>query len=266
MFILALMALTARNSVKADGISSIQWEFNTLDGWVYEHQDDAPVSQCSANAGNLYIYTRANTRDRQKMHTKDKIYTFGRYSWRTYISNIAAGEQTSIGSWIYCDEQHEIDFEVGPGTSAIREQYGIQEGELVACMTSQGFPYVSGYTAITPGWHVFTIELKDVRGSYEVHWLIDGEEKQKQSLRYGDEKAFYIYCSVENLSFIGDFIPVHRNYGMFDWVSFTNHEDATSIQNISFPEQTVIYNLQGCKVDNPQKGELYIINNKKMIY
>ena len=141
----------------ADGAPTIRWDFDTLDGWVYEHQDQAPVPQCSLNDGNLYIYTRAYTRDRQKMHTAQQVFTCGRYSWRTYISPIATGEQTSIGSWIYCDEQHELDFEVGPGTADVRRKHGIGEGELAACMTSQANPFASSYAAVrtthcSTGW------------------------------------------------------------------------------------------------------------------
>ena len=154
----------------ADGAPTIRWDFDTLDGWVYEHQDQAPAPQCSLSDGNLYIYTRAYTRDRQKMHTAQQVFTCGRYSWRTYISPIATGEQTSIGSWIYCDEQHELDFEVGPGTADVRRKYGIGEGELAACMTSQANPFVSSYAAVRTGWHVFTIELENVQGRYLARW------------------------------------------------------------------------------------------------
>ena len=253
----------------ADGAPTIRWDFDTLDGWVYEHQDQAPAPQCSLSNGNLYIYTRAYTRDRQKMHTTQQVFTCGRYSWRTYISPIATGEQTSIGSWIYCDEQHELDFEVGPGTADVRRKYGIGEGELAACMTSQANPFVSSYAAVRAGWHVFTIELENVQGRYLARWYIDGEEKQRLPLHYGDEKAFRIYCSVENLTFIGDHIPSHQNYALFDWVEFTGTSGtANGISHAGAGRQkpAAVYNLQGIRVAHPRKGNIYVINKKKVIY
>ncbi len=206
--------------VDKDGTIHRRWDFDTIKGWVYEHQDTASVSQCSLAGGNLIIYTRAFTVDRQKMHTYDTHYTAGKYFWRTFISEIAEGERSSIGSWIYCDDHHELDFEVGYGTAEVRQKYGIKKGEMVACMTSQDFPFISEYTGITPGWHDFSIELIDNDGKYLAKWSIDGEVKQTVQLQFGREIAFRICCSVENLNFIGDKMAENSNYGMWDYVTF----------------------------------------------
>jgi len=37
---------------------------------------------------------------------------------------------------------------------------------------------------------------------------------------FGDETAFTVHCSVENLLFIGDHIPTQENYAVFDYVEF----------------------------------------------
>jgi hypothetical protein len=32
---------------------------------------------------------------------------------------------------------------------------------------------------------------------------------------------FAFFCSVENLTFMGDHIPKQENYGLFDWAQYT---------------------------------------------
>lgn len=200
----------------------IAWDFDTIEDWVYFHQDTATVVQWRIDDGKLALTTRAETFDRTKMHTAASDFAEGIYTWRTYIPEIDPGDQVSVGSWIYCDDQHEIDFEVGYGTAAARAQAGAKDGQLVACMTSQDFPYKSGYTAISPGWHDFEIRL-EVRksGCYNAIWKIDGAQKQILELKYGPEVGFMIHCSVENLKFIGDHIATRDYTAFFDRVTFS---------------------------------------------
>lgn len=197
-----------------------KWDFNDISGWAYHHQDTATVTEYDISGGILTLTTRANTYDRPKMGTIDQKYTSGTYAWRTYISNIHGGDQTSIGSWIYCDDHHELDFEVGYGTLTARAACDAKYGEMVACMTSQDFPHKSTYTPVSVGWHDFSIKLDLVNGKYLAHWLIDGVEKQTLQLKFGTEIAFKICCSVENLRFIGDHIATQDNYGKYDYVTF----------------------------------------------
>lgn len=201
------------------------WEFDTVDDWQYFHQDTATVIQWRIDDGKLALSTRANTYDRTKMHTADGDYAEGVYKWRTFIPEIAPGDQVSIGSWIYCDDHHELDFEVGYGTAAARSQAGAKDGELVACMTNQDLPFKSGYTAISPGWHDFEIRL-EVRksGCYNAIWKIDGGQKQILELKFGPEVGFLIHCSVENLKFLGDHIATSDYTALFDLVSFKGYK------------------------------------------
>ena len=201
-----------------------KWGFKNLDGWVYCHQDDNPERQCSVEKGKLKIFTRAGSADRKKMRTADKIYTTGRYTWRAYISDIAEGDQTSIGCWLYCDDKHEIDFETGPGKSDVREQVGALPGDMIVYMTTQGNPYNTKFVAIKPGWHIFELDLTSVDGKYKVDWIIDGEILSSVQQSFGPEVAFYIYCSVENLKFLGEHPATQDNYGLFDYVKYEYHE------------------------------------------
>ncbi|MFI3281794.1 MAG: hypothetical protein R3Y44_07490 [Rikenellaceae bacterium] len=200
------------------------WNFDTLDGWVYAHQDDNPNMQCEIEDGVLKIFTTANSRDRKKMRTADKIYTTGRYTWRTYIPQMGKGDQASVGSWIYCDDKHEIDFEVGYGQQHVREKLGAEDDDLIVYSTTQANPYNTQITTIKSGWHIFEIDLTLVDGAYLVTWIIDGEQVSSIQQTYGDEYKFYIFCSVENLKFLGDHIASQDNYGLFDFVKYEYHE------------------------------------------
>lgn len=212
-----------------DGLTDVVWEFDNADGWEYFHQDTATVTQYALADGKLALTTRAYTYDRSKMHTIDKDFAAGEYRWRTYVPPVTVGEQVSIGSWIYHDDHHELDFEVGSGKKDIREECGAAPDELLACMTNQDFPFKSGYTPIKPGWHDFAIRL-DVRpdGNYTAVWSIDGEERQTLDLQFGPEYGFAVCCSVENLKFIGDTIPVSDYTALYDRVSFRGTKAVTA--------------------------------------
>ena len=216
------LAGTVEACAQATGISR-EWGFDSMDGWVYAHQDENPDNQCAIEDGMLRIYTRAGSRDRKKVRTADKIYTTGRYVWRTYISDLGVGDQSSIGSWIYGDDHHEIDFEVGYGTAEVRERLHAQDDEVVAYMTTQDNPYQSVQTLIRKGWHVFEIDITSVEGKYHVKWLIDGKVVSSVQQTFGSEVPFYIFCSVENLLFIGDKPAGQDNYGLFDYVRYEYH-------------------------------------------
>ena len=70
-----------------------EWNFNNLDGWEYGHQDNNPDNQCILENGYLRIFTRANSVDRKKVHTVERIYTTGRYTWRTHIPQMRSEER-----------------------------------------------------------------------------------------------------------------------------------------------------------------------------
>lgn len=211
---------------------SFKWDFNDSEGWVYSHQDTAPDPQWALSGGNLVLSTRGGTRDRSKMSTLRDDFIDGTYTWRFNVPNIAPGDQVSIAGFIYQDDHHEVDFEIGYGSKAVRDEYGIKPGELVACMTNQDFPVSSTYTAITPGWHVFSIKMEIVNGFYVIRWIIDGNECKKIDVDYDEEDArFRVFCSVENLLFMGD-NPTTKDYSArFDYVSFEGHLAGTYKDN-----------------------------------
>lgn len=204
--------------------NNMKWRFNNLDGWVYAHQDDNPAQQCELEKGLLKIFTRAQSWDRKKVRTEHRKYTSGRYTWKTYIGQMGEHDQASVGSWIYCDDQHELDFEVGYGKAKVREELNAAPDEMIAYMTSQDFPFISVPVKIKVGWHIFEIDLTLKNGKYYATWIIDKKVCNEIQLKFGMEFSFYIFCSVENLKFIGDRIPQQDNSGLFDFVKYKYHK------------------------------------------
>lgn len=201
-----------------------KWDFNNLDGWVYAHQDDNPSHQCELEDGILKIFARAQSWDRKKIKTVYQKYTTGRYTWKTYIPPMGKKDQASVGSWIYCDDHHELDFEVGYGTTEVRAKMNAAPDEMIAYMTSQDFPFTSVPHKIKVGWHLFEIDLTIKKNKYYISWLIDKKVTHEIQLQFGTEISFHIFCSVENLKFIGDQIPQQENYGLFDFVEYKYHK------------------------------------------
>ena len=132
-------------------------------------------------------------------------------------------DQASVGSWIYCDDHHELDFEVGYGNTDGRKKLNASPDDMIAYMTSQDFPYSSVPVKLKTGWHIFEIDLSIKEGKYYATWYIDKEKTHGIQLGFGNEISFYIFCSVENLKFIGDQIPQQENYGLFDFVKYKYH-------------------------------------------
>nr|WP_299575120.1 hypothetical protein [uncultured Leptotrichia sp.] len=94
--------------------------------------------------------------------------------------------------------------------------------EVIAYITSQDNPALHQKVKIKKNaWHTFQIDLKLAGGKYFATWLIDDVKCAAQQLTYGQEHPFYIFCSTENLKFVGDSWPYKDNYGLWDYVTYT---------------------------------------------
>uniref|UniRef100_A0AB33JH18 Toxin-antitoxin system protein n=1 Tax=Prevotella sp. GTC17260 TaxID=3236796 RepID=A0AB33JH18_9BACT len=249
LFITGMMILAACSSQDADSrfsnnpISEITtpandslveskkqtWQFDTFGkDWQIANQGNDAVNHASVIANDeckdgkaLKIYTEANSQQRKKIRTV-KQYGAGLYTWRTYISDLGETERTSIGSWLWHDDKHELDFEVGSGTGKERKALNLADDEVIAYMISQANPWLHQKVRIKKNsWHIFQIDLKLVNDKYLATWLIDGTPYAIQQLAFGEENPFYIFCSVENLKFVGDTWPYQTNYGLWDYVTYT---------------------------------------------
>ncbi len=197
-----------------------RWDFNDLSGWTKVSHDDDPESQTWIENGHLRIYTRANTRDRKKVVSDGNNYTTGRYVWQVFVSDLGIGDQASIGAFLYHDDTHELDFEIGYGKESARAECGAADDEVLAYMTTQSSPFSSVFVPIKKGWHTLEINIRLVNDVYVVNWLIDDVLKHSITQTFGSVYDFAILCSMENLTFVGDHIPTQDNYVLFDYVEY----------------------------------------------
>lgn len=197
------------------------WNFDDLNEWADASMNTNGKTNYWINNGQLHIFTNPNTWERSKVKTISS-YTSGTYTWRVFIPEMGIGDMASIGAFLYNNDSHELDFEVGYGTQAIRNQLAAKTDDLIVYMTSQGNPfYAIQKTIKREKWHTLSIELtlNSIR-RYNVNWKIDGELMGAIQLNYGSKAKFNIFCSVENLQFIGEHIPQSQNYALFDFVEF----------------------------------------------
>lgn len=199
------------------------WEFNSLDGWEDASQMLAERINYRITRGLLHIYTRANTWDRAKVRTIENSFTDGIYTWRVFVPEMGVGDRASAGAFLYYDDAHELDFEIGYGTSDLREDLNAQEDELIVFVTSQNNPFFSINTKVKRNnWYTLGIELEAINSgrNYYATWTIDGNRVWSQELDYGRGIPFRIFCSMENLRFMGDHKPTQNNYALFDYVRY----------------------------------------------
>jgi hypothetical protein len=204
---------------KPSRISSNVWDFNELSQW----QDASlnGVTNYSIVNGDLNIFTSAGTWERTKVKTISS-FGAGTYTWKVYIPAMGIGDKASIGAFLYYNDTHEIDFEIGYGTQSKRAELKAEADDLIVYMTSQGNPFHSEQIKIKrESWYTLTIDLTfNSKNRYIANWKIDNISKSTVQLNYSKNTKFNIFCSVENLNFIGDHIPTIQNYALFDWVEF----------------------------------------------
>jgi len=220
--LLTMGCSTSKKMVRLGKPIDTRWDFNNLKRWVDGSQNKDNAINYRINNSVLNIFTRPNTWDRQKVKTK-KAYKQGTYSWRVFVPEMGVGDMSSIGAFLYSDDTHELDFEIGYGTSIARQNLNASADEVIVYMTSQANPFQSIPHKISSNrWYTLEIELLIVNYKYQVVWYIDDTELVRLNLEYGESIPFYIFCSLENLTFLGDHIPSQYNYALFDYVEFTN--------------------------------------------
>ncbi len=230
-FVLALLALQLFGCSSNNNITELEEQteyttfnmrlnFDDLYGWVDASQNLNDVVNYTTNGGVLNIFTRANTWDRPKIRTIE-TYTHGKYSWNVFVPKMGAGDMASIGAFLYFNDSHELDFEIGYGKTLVRQKLNAKVDDLILYTNSQGNPYKSEFFKIKRDqWYTFEIELLIVNNKYQAVWYMNNTELYRLNLEYGESIPFYIFCSVENLTFIGDHIPTQNNNALFNYVEF----------------------------------------------
>jgi len=195
------------------------WEFNDINEWEDATQVGFPNYYIDNDT--LHIFTNANTWDRTKVKSA-LTYTTGTYSWRVFVPEMGVGDCASIGAFLYSDDTHELDFEIGYGNTTIRQQLNADIDDLIVYATSQANPSHSFPSTIKrQQWYTLSIDLVlNAKNKYVATWKIDDVVLTSKVLTYGTRTKFKIFCSLENLSFIGDHIPTIQNYTLFDWVKW----------------------------------------------
>ncbi|MBL4745919.1 MAG: hypothetical protein JKY08_06100 [Flavobacteriaceae bacterium] len=173
--------------------------------------------------GILAIKNHANQSDRTKLKTKKNSYGYGSYTWEIYTSKRDLFDQTSLGAFLYYNDEHEIDFEIGSGKETERTKLNAQEDDQLIYCVIQGNPDDSHpYLIKEEQWHTIMIKLSPASsGNYLATWFLNGNLLQKVVLEFNDEFRFHVFCSLETLNFIGDTIPNRENKGLFRRFTYT---------------------------------------------
>jgi len=219
LVVLSTLSLPAQEA-KPDFAS----DFTSLEGW----RDDSAVGSPKSykidkeKSGSLRMSTRANAKDRVKVATKRK-FSAGEYTWNVFVPEMGMGDQASVGAFLYQDDKHEIDFEIGYGTSELRNRLGANEDELVCYFTSQGFPASSSQALVKRNnWYQCTIRIAFAENDkFSVEWFLNHVKMKTLQTEFSEETKFTAHCSVENLAFMGDHLPTQENYAIFDSFKFT---------------------------------------------
>lgn len=212
--------LDARSGSNTTTINT--WNFNDLQGWIDDSVNG--VQNYFITNGTLKMYTNPNTSERTKVRT-NSTYTTGTYTWNVYVPTMGVGDQASIGAFLYSNDTHELDFEIGYGKQTVRDGLKAESDDLILYMTSQANPPSSTPIKIKREQsYQLSIELSlNSRKRYVATWKVNGVAMKSLELTYGNRTKFYIFCSMENLAFMGDHLPLNQNYALFDSVQFAGN-------------------------------------------
>lgn len=201
------------------------WTFDHLQpDWRREDTpSDATRDAVAVAGGHVAITARAHTWDRVKIATAARDFGLGTYTWRTFVPAMGDNDMASVGAFIYHDDQHELDFEIGSGKAATRRQYGAAQDDVLCYCTNQQFPFDSSIFCIKgDSWHMLTLELSPRSGGRILaRWTIDGKQVKELATMLPDTTRFSIHCSVENLKFLGDHQSTRDHRALFSLVSYT---------------------------------------------
>lgn len=196
-------------------------KFNEI--WEDASHGNVPKSYF-LNKGKLVINTRPETSDRVKIKTRKSNFGVGSYIWKIYVPTFNLYDQCGIGAFLYNDNLHEFDFEIGSGNQEVRNRLNAKPTDVVLYCTSQGYPYSSDqYLIESEQW--YELQLKVIKGkndNYLIEWFVNSKLIKSLQTDYSSEVTFGIYSSLENLKFIGDQLTSSENQVFFEKFEFTN--------------------------------------------
>jgi len=219
--LLLFLAFTA-SAVAQSGSLSYYTEFTNLTGWTDSSQANGSSSnyqitesQPGSVDGALQFSVDPYSLQRPKIsYTASVLHTSGTHEWRAYVPLYNSSDVTSAGMFLYADVFYEVDFECGSGPKQERTQLGVDSSKALCVLTSQSTDGKSlsssdySWVSIDANmWHIFQIKLAD--DPYTVTWSIDGQVVKTSKQQWGPgnlpANGFAPYCSLEQLSFMGDY-------------------------------------------------------------
>jgi hypothetical protein len=172
------------------------------------------------------LTTASGTEERVKIRFNKTNLTFGTYEWRVYVPKMRMNENCSIGAFLYRDDGHELDFEIGSGNSKDRAEVAAKRDELLLFCTSQGNPSSSKKVKILEeAWYVLKLKMElGAKNKYLVKWYLNNKKIHEVQTNYGKRFKFEALCSLENIHFIGDKPTTQDNYTLFDYFKYSAAE------------------------------------------
>lgn len=248
------------------------WQFNTATlpgsapaGWASDSQINVNCSStgpmslspcfagafsaCGEDINAMWLMTESGSEHRRKIVTPSSgtpPYGVGAYSWRIWMPEFETNARIGVGAFLYADDAHEIDFEIGSG-GAPGTMPGKDRGDLVNSIPANSplvFMTVQGETSelfdptdsslhIQPcKLYTLTIGLTvAASGNYQIDWFIQERYGPRvhalsHEAAYGPADAtFRILCSLENLCFYGNAFPTKPHNAYFESVAHTDGVD-----------------------------------------
>ncbi len=225
LLIILLSVTFSCDTTQQNTSKSFNEEFNSQQDFLLKWESASQNSPDSYHLENefLKITTRAQMSDRIKIKTKQTHFGLGSYNWLVYAPVFELHAKCSIGAFIYNDDTHEIDFEIGSGSATTRTQLNAQENDLILYCTSQGNPFSSTKFLIqSEKWYRLKLILSiGENNNYLIKWYLNDVLLKTLQTTINKETTFGIYHSLENLNFMGDFLPTTQNYTYFDSFSYS---------------------------------------------
>ena len=172
----------------------------------------------------IKLSTKKGSKERVKIIFNKNNLTFGTYEWKVFVPKMKLKENCSIGAFLYADDRHELDFEIGSGNSSDRNKYKPKPNELLLFCSSQENPYSSfAFKLKDESWYSLKLKLtRGIKNDYLVKWYVNEKKIHELQLNYGKKIKFEALCSLENIHFIGDKPTSVDNYTYFDSFEYSS--------------------------------------------
>ncbi|MBI4907205.1 MAG: hypothetical protein HY820_26510 [Acidobacteria bacterium] len=197
------------------------------------------------------LRVRANSQDRIKMRKRVPSGN-GSFRWHVFVPAFKPGDGVGVAAFLYADDHHELDFEIGYGSTAIRKDLrntspnqGVifltsQDNNAISCAPQekkQGCRATTSLPITLGAWHTFQLNVQEAGpGRSVATWFVDDVQKFSSVLKYWvSEFSWYIQCSLEVLTDYGDHIPFNETVAYFDSVSVSTATPSNS-SSLSAPK------------------------------